>query len=33
VQSSVRLVLLGELGRHAVLEGKKAVARISGLQQ
>ena len=33
VQSSVRLVLLGDLGRHAVLEGKKAVARISGLQQ
>jgi hypothetical protein len=33
VQTSVRLVLPGELGRHAVLEGKKAVARISGLQQ
>jgi hypothetical protein len=32
LQTAVRLVLAGELGRHAVTEGKKAVARYTGLQ-
>lgn len=32
LQTAVKLVVPGELGRHAVTEGKKAVARFSGLQ-
>ncbi|EFN53407.1 hypothetical protein CHLNCDRAFT_25860, partial [Chlorella variabilis] len=31
-ETAVKLVVPGELGRHAVTEGKKAVARFSGLQ-
>jgi len=31
IQTAVRLVLPGELGKHAIAEGKKAVGRIAGV--
>jgi histone H2B len=32
IQTAVRLVLPGELGKHAVAEGKKAVMRTAGVR-